>query len=305
MSKPPASGESAKGHRGRHSATYSLPVHRKGSPPTFLYMTIRYYALLGAASLSLAHAQDSAPETQKPIITIPAEDVLTSKTVQQNGREVTVRKIRPILLPEAQDQALANLPSHQPRATEIQQEHPEQILIQAAATVFRPTDSPPLSLVRLWLRGGEAVTFWSSADFAYLSGFTSFAGADGKSYSLLLTWSVSQARTRAEILAQAGPQLPAPPEFKGGKAAFSIASSGPIPEETGAAIQALHEIYHHEHDRLQAAYEDRQRAELQRQAEALAHPEEKRPVTLSYWRIETPAPSTAKPGDATGKGGAR
>jgi hypothetical protein len=257
---------------------------------------------VSAAEPVPSEADGSVPETPKPAFTIPAADVLESKTVQQNGREVTVRKIRPIALPEPQRPDVAAV---QQRATEIQEANPEQILIQAAATVFRPADSPPLSLVRLWRQGGEAVTFWSSADFAYLSGFTSFAGADGKNYNFLLTWCVLQARTREEILEEAGPQLPPPLEFPRDKAAFAIVSTSSVPEETRAAIQALHDLYNHEHDRLQAAYEDRQRADLQRQAEAQAHPPEKRPIALSYWRTETPAPSTEGNGTAAGKGGAR
>jgi hypothetical protein len=266
------------------------------------------FLTISAAEPVPSEASGSVAQIPEPAFVVPATDVLTSKTVHQNGREVTVRKIRPIALPEPLPaQAPANLSSHpavQQRATEIQQEHPEQILIQAAATVFRPADSPPFSLVRFWPQGGDAVTFWSSADFAYLSGFTSFAGADGKSYNLLLTWSVSQVRTRMEALAQDDPKLPPPSGFPSDKATFLLVSTVPVPEETRAAIQALHEIYHHEHDRLQAIYEDRQRVELQRQAEAQANPQEKRPVTLNYWRTESPAPP-ATPNGTAGKGDAR
>lgn len=272
-------------------------------------------AALSGAVLTISAAEPLASEfdgsvsqASQPAFTIPPGNVLASKIVQQNGREVTLRKIRPITMPGQRTAVSANLlslSSVQQRAAEIQQEHPERSLIQAAATIFRPTDSPPLSLVQLWLQGGEAVRFWSSADFAYLSGVTSFTGVDGKSDSLLLMACVSQARTHAEVLAQAGPQLPPPPEFAGNKAAFSIVSTDPVPEETRVAIQALHDLYNHEHDRLKAAYETRQRAHLQQQAEAKVHPPEKRPVTLSYWRTETSTSSTETNGDAAGKGATR
>jgi hypothetical protein len=147
------------------------------------------------------------------------------------------------------------------------------------------------------------VTFWSSADFGYLSGITSFTGIEGKSYNLLLTWSVSLANTRTAVLTETGSQLPAPPEFARDKVSFSFVSPGPVPEETRAAIEALHGIYHREHDRLQAVYDERQQERLKKEAEALADPPGKRPVTLNYWRTETAAPSTGT--NDAGKGGTR
>jgi hypothetical protein len=36
MSKPPAFGEGAKGHRGRPVPALELPVHQEGSTPAFL-----------------------------------------------------------------------------------------------------------------------------------------------------------------------------------------------------------------------------------------------------------------------------
>lgn len=269
-------------------------------------MTIRSCALLAAlygGVLTLSSAEpsepaESIPETSKPTFIVPAADVLESKTIQQSGREVTLRKIRPIALPEPQSSGassnLLSLPSVQQRATEIQEENPEKTLLQATATVFRPTDSPPLSFVQLRSRNGETVTFWSSADFAYLTSVPSFSGVDGKSYTLLLICGVSQAHTRAEVLSEAGSQPP--PEFARDKASFSIVSTQPVPEETRAAIQALHEIYHHEHERLQGAYDEAQRIRLRQEAEAKA---DKRPVTLNYWRTQTTTNDTA------GKGGAR
>lgn len=54
---------------------YQLPVHRKVSPPTFPYMKIPAYALLGAVSLSLAHSQDFAPQTWFEDISISDQSV--------------------------------------------------------------------------------------------------------------------------------------------------------------------------------------------------------------------------------------
>ena len=136
----------------------------------------------------------------------------------------------------------------------------------------------------------ESVTFWSSADFALLSGFASFVGADGETHGLMMSWGAEEIDSMSGFIAKHGPEygISKAPELPAGKATFAIISEK-TPPDTLASIQALHDLYNNEHDRLNAAYEGREHARIQQEAELKAHPPKPKDIVLNYWRIEKPA----------------
>lgn len=82
------------------------------------------------------------------------------------------------------------------------------------------------------------------------------------------------------------PTIPKLPE---GNATFLIASGNPT-ALTLASIQAIHDLYNHEHDRLQAAFDGREQARLQQDAELKAHPPKPQDIVLNHWDIGGGAP---------------
>jgi hypothetical protein len=240
------------------------------------------------------------PEPPKPAFIIPAKDILKTTTHQQGGRTITVRKITPIALPEP-SKAVAppdtSQPAIQARTAEITAKYPDQELLFIGATVLHAQDSTIRSLVQISpMGGGESVRFWSSADFALLSGFSSFIGSDGDAHSLMMSWSAEKIDSIAGFIEKQGSEygIAKAPELPAGKAAFAIISEKPT-ETTLASIQSLHDLYNNEHDRLQKAYEGRERARLQHEAELIANPPKPKEIVLNYWRTEKPA---AKKGSA-------
>ena len=250
----------------------------------------------------IADGTPPPPEPPKPKFIIPAKDVLETKVHQQGGRTITVRKINPIALPPPQEPApqidLTD-PAVQERIAKFRAKNKgvhRSLLV--GATVYRFNESPARSLVQFWPQGqGQPVTVWSSADFALLSGFSTFVGSAGETNSLMLIWSVSNLDNRTAFHAKFASQFKTPeiPQFPPGKATFVI-SSGDATLETLASLQSLHDLYNNEYERLKTAYEGRERAQRLREAELKANPPKPKDITINYWRIERPAPA---------KGGAR
>ena len=275
-------------------------------------LILRIIPILLAAA-ALAHSQDKPstariigsipdgtpppPEPPKPKFIVPAKDVLESKSIQQGGRTITVRKIKPIALPppppppeplSAEAQA-----AYRERVAAYRASHTRTRMMFLSATVFRSKDFPPRTLVRCWPEGKrEMITFWSSADFGLIAGVLSFVDTTGVTYSKMMGWGYADVESMSEINAARlkAYGAPAPPPFPDGKASFEIIGAS-LPAEDLAPIQALHDLYNNEHARLKSAFEGRERARLEREAYLKANPPQPKDITMDYWRIERPAPA--------------
>ncbi len=235
------------------------------------------------------------PEPPKPEFIVPAADILESKTHQQGGRKITIQRIAPIALPAPAKEKPALTPATPAIAERIEEfieENPDAGFLFVGACVYRVKDGTQRTFVNLWPQGqGEAISFWSSADFALLSGFGSFIGADGKARSIIMAWDTQVIESIKELTAQPEEQtgLPPLPTLVEGKASFSITSGKPT-EETLAAVQSLHDLYTNEYPRLKAAYEGREKARIAEEAELKANPPKTKDLVLSFWRTESTAP---------------
>ena len=105
-----------------------------------------------------------------------------------------------------------------------------------------------------------------------------------------MSWSHVDVDRLSELFeSKKGAYSPPPiPEFPEGGATFQVIGKQPAAEHL-TAIQSLHDLYNRERVKLQSAYEGRERARLQREAELKANPPKPRNLTLNYWRVEKPA----------------
>jgi hypothetical protein len=241
------------------------------------------------------------PQPPKPEYHIAARDVVSTATHQQGGRTITIRQIKPIDLPPP-PAPVAIAPTEvdaefAQRLAEYRATHPRTHLLFIGATVYHSKDSPPRTLVRYWPEGkGGSVTFWSSADFALIAGgINSFVDSTGDHHHLMMAWSNMDIERMAEIWSARGLEYDAPeiPNLPEGKASFQIIGEQPDVEKL-APVQALHDLYNSEYERLKTAYEGRERARIEREEYLKLNPPQPKDITLNFWRTETPA--------ATGKG---
>jgi hypothetical protein len=240
---------------------------------------------------TLSDGSSSPPESPKPELVVQAEDILETRIHQQDNRQIIIREINPIELPALPEtvQAIAD-PAPMLNTAELQDSHSNEGLLRIGATVYRSTSSAPRTLATFWQQGEEPpITFWSSADFALLSGFATFIGSDNRTHSLMMSWSSVNMDRLTELTESSDrtytpPQIPDLPE---GKASFSINSGTPT-QETLASIQSLHDLYNNEYDRLKEALEGRERARMAKEAELIANPPGQKDIIINYWRMETP-----------------
>jgi hypothetical protein len=234
------------------------------------------------------------PEPPLPKFIVPAENVLASKSIQQGGRQITFQKIAPIALPPPVIAPPIDItdPAIQARVADFQEDTPADEFLFVGATIFKLKDAASVTLVNTWPQGqGEPIVFWSSADFGLLSGFSSYVGSDEITRSLFMMWSASEHETRYDLESELGPDGPKLPDLPPGKANFQIVSGNPSPQ-TLIGIQSLHDLYNNEYERLLTAYQGRERARLEKEAELKANPPQPKDIVINYWRIEAPAPQS-------------
>jgi hypothetical protein len=236
------------------------------------------------------------PAAPKPEFIVPAKDILQTATHQQGGRTITLHQIKPIALPPPPPPATAVAepdPEFLARFAKYRETHPRSGTLFLSATVYRRAGSQPRTLVRYWPAGkGEGITFWSSADFALVSGIHAYIDTAGKTRSIFMGWGSVDIDRMTDLAATRDRKFVTPeiPTFPDGKASFLISGNQPAAEDL-VAIQSLHDLYNGEYQRLLTAHQGREQARLLHEAELKANPPRPKDITLHYWRTEKPAPA--------------
>lgn len=238
-----------------------------------------------------------APQAPKPEYKVANSDVLQTTTQEQGGRTITIQQIKPIALPpppapEPAQAAAKASGEFQQRLAAFQEAHPRSEMMFIGATVYRSGDQPPRTLIHIWPQGGgEAIELWSNIDMALIAGGVgNFQDSAGNTHNLMISWSNLYIDRLADLYASQGREYTPPPmpAFVAGKATFQVVGNQPAAEDL-TAIQSLHDLYNNEHDRLQTAYEGREQARQQREAELKVNPPQPKDITLRFWHSKRPA----------------
>ncbi len=230
------------------------------------------------------------PSPPKPKFNVSTKNIQRTTIHRQGGRAITIQRISPIALPPPPEPpepaADFDQAAFEAELAETRANNPEPRVIMLGATVYRSKDAAPRTLVRFWSgANAETVSFWSSADFALISGVCTYVGTDGRLRSLLVMLGNVDIDLATARLASHGYKYDAPsiPDFPKGPATFTIVGKQPAAEVL-IPIQSLHDIYNNEFSRLNTAYEGRERARLQHEADLKANPPKPKNITLNYWR---------------------
>lgn len=133
-----------------------------------------------------------------------------------------------------------------------------------------------------WSYKGEAFEAWSNVNFNYLGGFNEFEGR-GRKFSLIMALgTVEQAVQEQQEEALSIPLLPA------------LAKRGPVymltkgddaNEKALIMMDALHDLYENESERLKLAYQERERNRALRREELRRNPPKKKNEEIFMWKM--------------------
>jgi hypothetical protein len=211
------SGSPAKGHRGRLSTTFKLPVHQEGFPA--IAPMKRSYQAISALWFSVwfpsLHAQEITTKWDVEIPEVIADGtrselavkpepvdfkVLSSRTTRMQVSEssemsdlppirgpinITVQLVEDPNLPDLPP-PLPALPPDDPaviaRLAELQEKHRSSELVFLSATV----DEHKRTLLRVYLNGRDegSITAWSNLDFHHFCGLSSYWVKDAQDGSI-------------------------------------------------------------------------------------------------------------------------
>ncbi len=256
-------------------------------PAVLLLLSVRLLCAgdITAPILSEPPESQTAAEVSKPEFIVPPDQIIKEEVHEQGGRDIIVREIEPIALPEPEQPAKPQEPLD-PEAHRQLLEHlglAHMIFLNGGATVYHAKTSPVRSLVKFHTPSGMAVEFWSSADFGLLCSIPEFPVNDGTKLRLFMMWMPVDLDREEALAARFGKTYKRPqiPDLPAGNATFIVKSENPDPSIL-AQIQILHDVYNAKYTELVAAAEARKIAQAQREAEPLPAPKD---IILNHWRI--------------------
>lgn len=125
-----------------------------------------------------------------------------------------------------------------------------------------------------WRHDGENYEAWSNVDFNYLTGFTRFK-VDGRYYDPY--FGIGNTSSEYEGVEK-------PPVFPTRQPTFILTRGDENDIAALEGVEALHELYRVEGERLKLAYEKRERARIERQQYLEANPPKPKDVTIQFWK---------------------
>lgn len=258
--------------------------------------------VLVLAALTMAvpsPAQEAAAVAATPAAEIKYE-VQSSRTVRDGGRNITIQRVSPPVLPATPVSELSPL-------------SPEQLAARRAARAARPPQLPKrllwlnvtvygegLSYVEWWPqngRGGSSFGAWSRADFRYLSMAADFdIVSDNARYSIFPF--VPQNYVHRPGIPTGTQSVSVPVDGPG----FVLVKGDPDDKQSVNPIAALHQIYKEKGAELKLAWEEGERIRREAQAWRAANPPPPPGDTvIRFWPVKSkryatqPAAAVAAP----------
>jgi hypothetical protein len=263
----------------------------------------------------------SAPveEAPAPKLVIETKDIVSTRTVKVGDARIVIQKVTPVALPPVEEPVTGEIKpllqstetntlltrgevttsDQNLRRVRLPKAAPTPPLLFIGATVYQTSAQPDraLTLVRYCPTPDAApITFWSSANWNYLTGFSTFADSKGTPYNLLLAASSVDVADLKGVSAGTTHSVPA---FKRGAPASFVIVEGSASEEDLAPIRALHELYNGDLETLKTAYAGRKQAVEAEAARRAANPDSDKNIVLKYWRVDRAGQKgiTPKPAD--------
>lgn len=249
------------------------------------------------------------PAPPKPRLVIEPEDVLSSKSVEQGQRRITIEKVAPIELPPIPPPVASPdpaAPETQARVQAAGETHANTRFAFVGATVYRSSklSGGVRTEVRMWDPGTrKSITCVSSSDWSLFEGVGAMELTDGSTFALIMSQGAVDLDRWEQLYAAGGRtyQMPVFPDLPAGKS--YVVTEGEPTEEVLASLGALEGILRdpEQSARLRTAHEGREQVRKEREEYLRAHPEKPKNIVIRHWRNdaaglagETPKPAVAR-----------
>ena len=241
------------------------------------------------------------PALPEPRLEVPPDHTIASRVLDLGDHTVTIERVRPVELPAPPPPAVNSATDPQQLAALRAKlaARPARKMLMLSATVYDHRAT------RLQGSGkdGRQIEAWSNIDFDLLRGLGALRRGEDEFYFLYLGIGAIDTARLGERMAAAGriyrpPVVPPLPASAESQPAFVVTMGDPGPEDL-AGIDALHELYRLEHQRLKVAREYARLAAERLAADRLLNPPKPPDIIIKSWRLSGQA---SVPG---WKGGAR
>jgi hypothetical protein len=200
-------------------------------------------------------------------------------------------------------------PAVQARMAAIRRNPRKTVTAYISATVY---DHSRTFLRWWWQPGGgeksDEFNAWSNLDFNDFSGFARFT-SNGRDYALLMGIGNQSTGQNRKLLARTGRiyQEPEHPPLPQDGPGYVLTMGDPSNTGAIATMDALHDLYRVEGERLKAARAQREIASKEREDYLRLHPPVPEDVTISFWKRDSrpSAPDDNAAADSAVKGGAQ
>lgn len=254
--------------------------------------------------------EESAPAVvaeAAPRLQVDSEDVISTRSVMAGEREVVFQKLRSLSLPPIPEPEMRE-PMTEEELEAWRESIPEfyrtrkHLFVGASAYVVKDENGNEeyFSKVRYWPDyQGEAVEFWTNANFIWLSGQMADFEIGGQVFSLMLASSVVDVGAWEALAEQQGaegswvPNVPDFPEFDNAAGSSIQVIEGDPGDEALAPIRALLSYYDANKPALKASYEQRRVDSEVRRLAREADPPERKKLIIRHWRLDQPAEKAA------------
>lgn len=236
---------------------------------------------------------DGTPAPPAPPKVLPEYEVRKRQVVRKGGQKITINRVVP---------PVAASPEEPQPEDPIQ---PQSTLPHGGTfMVYATTYDDSLTYVR-WNHDGRLHGAWSNANFKLLEGFVSFEGRGKQFTFMMLNGASSMEQLRAASADGNRYDLPEIVDFTELKAknypAYMLMEGDNKDKAAMDFIEAIHDLYEAEYQRLVAAQAERQKNRAIRAIEEeqlRLNPPPKPDVTVNYWKKAPEPKEEVKPAAA-------
>jgi len=226
---------------------------------------------------------------------LPEVEIRETLEHQLPDRKITIHRIKDPGLPDPRPKPTKAIGLSDEEIESFLNSPEVQRWIEEAAKTIRMSISVTVvdhraTLLR-WRHDGAEYRAWSNANWMYLAGISELQKGEKRFSSVMGIGNTDSARLPEDSPYRIPEHLPAEP------GTYRVIQGNSTNAKAFEGIDAYHELYRTNYNRLREAYELREQRRQEREAELRANPPNPEDIVLHFWKIQ---PKRSQPQQAEG-----